>query len=241
MPESTLTLLYALHRVDERLLDLQSQANNLDTGQKELAQAKTEQKALEALTAQRDQAKAKLHELEETARQRRAHAEKQEKELYDGKVDARQISAVQIDIEHSRELADKATSEAEPLRAEVAELTTQVEAATTALDEIKKAILRKRKKAQAVHVEIEAAFKEAQGHRAPRASVIPADVLAKYNAIRKRTGGTAMAVLTPNQTCGTCGMSVAERLRDAIHRDQITTCESCQRILIFPLSDSLLS
>jgi predicted nucleic acid-binding Zn-ribbon protein len=36
-------------------------------------------------------------------------------------------------------------------------------------------------------------------------------------------------------------MSVAERLRDAIHRDQITTCESCQRILIFPLSDSLLS
>lgn len=241
MPESTLTLLYALHRVDERLLDLQAQAKSLDTGQQELAQAKAEQKALESLTAQRDEAKAKLHTLEETARQRRAHAEKQEKELYDGKVDARQVSAVQIDIDHSRELADKASHEAEPLRAEVTKLTSEVESATAALEEVKKSILRKRKKAQAIHVEIEAAFKEAQAGRAARAAAVPDEALAKYNAIRKRTGGTAMAVLTPNRTCGTCGMAVAERLRDAIQRDQLTPCESCQRLLILPLSDSLLS
>jgi hypothetical protein len=60
------------------------------------------------------------------------------------------------------------------------------------------------------------------------------DVLARYERLRKGTGGLAI-VAVENNACGGCNMRLPPQLVNEIKRnDQFLTCENCGRILYWP-------
>jgi hypothetical protein len=70
--------------------------------------------------------------------------------------------------------------------------------------------------------------------RAVQASVLPADLVARYEKIRDHLGGVGAARLIENH-CGGCHLVMPSMEVERIRRlppDQIATCDQCGRILV---------
>jgi predicted nucleic acid-binding Zn-ribbon protein len=117
--------------------------------------------------------------------------------------------------------------EREPLDAEAARLEDEAARAGREVDRIRAAL-------QESEGEIRAEEELAGGQRAELASGIPPDVLARYEVLRKRLGGVAVARLV-NGVCGGCHLALPATELDHLRHlpaDAFVACEQCGRILV---------
>ncbi|MBX3097432.1 MAG: hypothetical protein KF812_11265, partial [Fimbriimonadaceae bacterium] len=149
--------------------------------------------------------------------------------------DAHHIEAAQKDIEHGRATAAEYEGQAEALRPSIETAKQRITELDDMIHELQRSVKRKRKVAVEAHAEIETKFKKLAAERPERVRGIPVPLLGQYDAIRKRTGGTGMAVITPTGSCSACGVAVPEKDRDSVSRDLVVTCQSCKRIYFLPL------
>lgn len=122
-----------------------------------------------------------------------------------------------------------AMEEAEPVQAQVAE-------AETTLDRLRSRREELGRELAAAEAEIRAEESAHAATRAELARTVPEDLLARYERLRARLGGVAVAALT-NGMCGGCHLRLPATELDRIRKappDAVLVCEQCGRILVRP-------
>lgn len=236
MPDTGLARLFRLHKIDHELHDLKAHAGALDTGQEEAARLKEYLAETDEVRTRAKQLAADLKDLELEAESLQAKKQKFEKQLFDGSIsNSREAENVEKEIAMLKEMID----EAEMRELELMETLPSAQEAARGheekIEELQKAILRKRKKAVQEHEAIKAQYGETAKKRPAALQGIPEPLLKQYEALRAKLDGVAMAVVTDAETCGECGMHVPERALELIRRDQVVQCEQCRRILFSPV------
>ncbi|MFZ4506155.1 MAG: zinc ribbon domain-containing protein [Fimbriimonas sp.] len=234
MSSPDLRRLWKLHQVDEAIVEVRKQAEALDPGRVLMSEIKT----LEAKHVEVGGEYKALHseqlDLELSQKSIDDKLKKIDKELYGGKlVNPREIDALQKEIEilkRQRSAHDDRLLELMELVPPAEEKAKKIE---TAINVRKKALLAKQHEAAALKTQLAARFKALQEQRPEVAKLPSADYLARYEAVRKRTDGIAMAEVVGKRSCGACGMLLAERVIVNAAEGRLTSCEACHRILYY--------
>ncbi len=229
---SSLYSLYKLHKVDEALYGLKQEAGSLDLGQDEQAQIK----AISAASRESlERAKSLNHELKDLELQQKGYQEKIngfEKKLYDGSVvSPKEVENLEKEIAMLRALTEKHDERLLELFEEAPAATKEAAGVQAQIDRLNALTEEKRAKAVKRHAEIKAEFEKLRSQRPALAKEVEKDLYAKYEDVRKRTGGTAMADVTEDMRCSNCGMHVPERQAKMLDDDRLVQCEGCHRIL----------
>lgn len=232
----------------DRLLEVQEHDTRVDQlrhrratlpERAELTELESRRAALEArlggVRAERDELAARQANLEgqiEAARGRRAELEKR---LYGGQVAAaRELSAMSDEVRqlgrHITELENReleVMEALEPLDGELQAADVERDGIDTRAGELRGAIGQAEKEIDGeIEVELDA--------RRPVAEAVPADLLARYEGLRRKLGGTGAARLAGN-SCTGCHLTLPAMEVDRIKHappDAVITCDNCGRILV---------
>ncbi len=156
-------------------------------------------------------------------------------QLYDsGITSPKEAESLQADLEslqrRQRDLEDLVIEQmelAEPIDAELAQLTTEAGVATAELDVATAAL-----DDVAGHLTSELA--DLEGKEAAARAAIDAELLATYDGMRARLGGVAIAKMAGNR-CEGCHLMIPSAEAEALRRspvDAVITCPECTRILV---------
>ncbi len=224
-----------------QLAALQAIDTDLDADRKRYAEIQAElQPPLSLSQAQtaRDEAVALVEQWRKEQKQREGEVadqntkiQIQEKQLYGGRVKyPRELVAMQQNVEalkrHLETLEEaelEAILEAEQAESDLAEAEANLgeEQATWARTEAE------------LQQERQSLILRAQKRKAQRdaaAASLPSPDLKRYEILRERSGGVAVAPLQ-GAGCGGCGAALPTATRQQVHGDQIVTCPICRRML----------
>jgi predicted nucleic acid-binding Zn-ribbon protein len=194
----------------------------LQTASDELAQAEARLRSL--------QQEAKDIELQDRSVEDKI--KRLEKELYGGKiVNPREVEAVQKEI---RLLKDQRSE----LDSRLLELWELVPGAEEALVEPRSRVARLRERLQSEesvlkkeNEQLEEEYRRLAAARKERLEGIPPSWLSRYEAIRQRQGGIAMADVTAQGLCGACGTTLPRTTIEQAKVGNLATCQECHRIV----------
>ncbi len=232
MSDERLFRLYKLHQVDEKLLAIKARAEHLDVGKRELALAKKLATDNADLLSQAKATKQKLAELTLKEDQANEKLEKFQKQLYDGSItSSREIAHLQEEIEMLEMLVITTDDDRKALAASSKESSAAAAEIEEKISKLKEQAVKKRSHAEKEHAELQELFKQTGATRASKESEVEKELITAYNNARKRTGNTGLALITPKQDCGSCGIDIPEKVREAVRDGKTTPCLSCGRIL----------
>ncbi len=187
------------------------------------------------LRSQRDEMAARQQALEEQIGAGRARRVMLEQQMYGGQITAaRDLQAMDEEVRH---LAAHVT-ELEDRELEVMEVMEPVEGALQEADverdalDSRAAVLRRSIVDAELQLDGELAVQE-EARRVAAARVSP-DLLARYDNLRRKLGGTGAARLAGN-SCSGCHLALPAMEVDRIRKappDAVVTCEQCGRILV---------
>jgi predicted nucleic acid-binding Zn-ribbon protein len=229
-------------RVIDQLAALQSIDSKLDADRRRYAEIQAALQppaSLQAAESARDETKARLEHWRRERKQRetavadqRNRIRAQEKQLYSGRVkDAREQVALARNVESLKKYLD--TLEEAELEAIL-----EVEQAENDLTEAE----RKLAEEQAVWAQKEAGLQQERqaliaharhlkSQRQPAADRLQPAMLKRYETLRKKLGGVAVARIK-GANCGGCGASLPTALRQHVHGGDVFTCPICGRMLV---------
>lgn len=232
----------------DRLLEIQEHDTRVDQlrhrratlpERAELAALEARRAALEArlggVRTERDELAARQSNLEaqiEAAKARRAELERR---LYGGQVAAaRELAAMNDEVRqlgrHVNELENReleVMEALEPLDGELQAADVERDGIDTRAGELHGAIGQAEKEIDGeVEVELEA--------RRPLAEAVPSELLARYEGLRRKLGGTGAARLA-GSSCTGCHLTLPAMEVDRIKHappESVITCDNCGRILV---------
>jgi len=230
--------LLALQGVDDEIRRLQHQLDGL-----------VEQQELDALVAQDAVLADGDVELEErreaVAREQRQvegeidalgqRLDEERTRLYEGSLSsAREIQAAEAEIASTT----RRRSEHEDQLLEVMERAEEVDARVAELREVRAGLATRIAEATAARdaaaQDLIARIAEVQVRRDPVAAALPAELLERYEAAAKRSGGTGVGVLKDN-ACTACRITFPmSEINTYLTGPPLTTCSQCRRLLIVP-------
>ena len=231
-----------------RLLDVQDRDVAIDQLQHrratlaERAALAENERARRTLTSQLDDLRAQLHEIEREQRKIEdevagidAKAETENKKLNSGTITApREIQALSDEIDalgrRKRSLEDdeiELMERAEPLAADVERLDAEASTADVEAERLRTVIAEQ-------EGAIDTDLADARRERDAAAADLPADLLERYEKLRTKLGGVAVARLEGSQCLG-CHVTLPAVEVDVIRHapaDAVVTHEDCGRILV---------
>ena len=229
-------------RVIDQLADLQSIDSKLDVDRKRYAEIQAALKppgSLQEATSSRDEIVARLEHWREERKQRavagadqKARIQAQEKQLYSGRVkDAREQVALANNVESLKKHFD--TLEEAELEAilEVEQAESDLVEAEARLEQKQLLWMQQEDDLQKEQKALIAHARQLKSQRDAVASRIQSDALKRYEALRKKLGGVAVAHLQ-GAGCGGCGASLPTALRQQVHGSDILACPICGRLLV---------
>lgn len=225
----------------ETLVQLQSVDLDLDEKKRRLEQIRASLGESDELRAARqavESARARLHDLE--ARQRQLEWEVSdratkigeiEKKLYSGTVrNPKELSGLQTEVEHLKD----ALSEVEERGLEVIDQADAARSDVVRLEEALRATQASWESEQAALREeqagLDAAVRSLQERRASVAATVSAQILPRYEELRRTRRGVAVAKIDRNMCLG-CRTTLATSEVQSARLGKIATCSSCGRIL----------
>lgn len=224
--------LYELQQLDTRLVRQEAALVALDDGTGLRAQVAEAATAEEAARADLHAKQARLRDLELELQSTVGKSTKVEQDLYSGRVsNPKELQAMQEDVQalgrQRQRIEDEMLSlmeEVEALLAHLRDLEVQRQTRERALDEHLEDY-----RARGASLSAEIATLRQQ--REARAAEIEQALLARYERLRGRKQGVAVAAVVRG-TCEACHVAVPEALVSAV-RDggALRTCEECGRIL----------
>jgi uncharacterized protein len=144
-----------------------------------------------------------------------------------------QYKAFQHEINFLAKEVRKAEDRILELMTESEPLDVNVKKAEVSLKEEKGTVEAEKKSARERTAADQAQIKELLGERAEASAKLPAPTLSTYERIRKKWNGLAIAEVT-NGRCAACQIMLRpQHLQDLRKGEQLLTCESCGRILIY--------
>lgn len=232
----------------DRLLEVQEHDTRVDQlrhrraalpERAELAELEARRAGLEArsagVRAERDERAGRQAALEaqiEAAKTRKAELERR---MFGGHIAAaRDLAAMDDEVRqlgrHVTELENREIEimeQLEPLEGELQAADVERDSIDTRASELRATIGQAEK-------EIDAEIDAELSARAPLAAALPGELTTRYEALRRKLGGTGAARLTGN-SCGGCHLTLPAMEVDRIKHaapDSVITCENCGRILV---------
>lgn len=232
MQDAGLYALYKLHLIDAALHEIKSHAGSLDVGMEEA----TRYKEIEANSApERTRVQQIKRDIADAELEQKTLADKvakYEKQLFDGSLtNSREVENVQKEIAMLKALSEELDGKLLDLYDRAPGLEKQTATVEAELQALAKTIRAKQEAAKAEHERLQAAYQSKGSERAAALAKVEPAMKATYEAIRAKTGSTAMALVTKDDRCAHCGMHVPEKASDAIRTGRVTQCEQCRRIL----------
>jgi hypothetical protein len=205
----------------------------------ELANVDRQLGALEARTKEvrvtRDEFGDRQAVLEQQIEASRARRETIEKRLFSGQVVAsRELQAMNEEVKHlARHISELEDREIEVMEA-LDPLDRELQAGDVTRTALDKDAERLRSAIATAETDLDADLATQNQARAAAASGVPDDLLARYERLRSKLGGTGAARLV-HGSCGGCHLALSSMELDRVRRappDAVSTCEQCGRILV---------
>lgn len=240
MSDEGLFLLYKLHQIDSTLHQLKSRAAALDTGQREAAMYKKIQAESKPVRERAKELADKMNELDNRRSQSKEKAANFETKLYSGTIiSPREVEDLQEEVKMLHGLVEKLEGEISALKPEAVAAQSEADTSRKQMAKLKKTVEEKQEKAKVDHATMQAEYKRIQETRAAAEAKIAAGTLREYNAARKKTGNTGLALITDSQDCDSCGIDIPVKTLEMVRLGKVLHCESCGRILfkMMPVSE----
>ena len=185
--------------------------------------------------AERDVLGARQAQLEEQIGASRTRRAEIERRLYSGQVTAaRDLQAMDEEVKHLArhvsELEDReieVMEQLEPLDANLATMSDELDELASQAEELRRSISEQEE-------QIESELDRERSDRARLATEVPADLIARYEELRKKLGGTGAARLVGG-SCGGCHLQLPAMELDRVKKappDAVIYCDQCGRILV---------
>lgn len=227
-------VLYDLQGIDMQISEAQARLEAMDGAKayrRRYSQAKATYeaagRALQNVTGELKDSELKLKTMDE---KRTAY----EKRLYNGSIsNPKELSAVEREIEVLKEQQSELDGVVLGLYDAVEAAKQRSDEARTALETSEAQARAAIKKEAAEKVSLESRVSELTAKRNEMAAgVTDKALMSRYNAVRKRTNGTAVAKVHEGK-CEGCHVGVtAYIMRNLYSSDDVQTCENCGRILM---------
>lgn len=232
----------------ERLLEVQEHDTKVDQlrhrratlpERAQLAELESRRAGLDARTAhvrvERDERADRQATLEGQIEAAKARKSELERRMYGGQVgSARDLSAMDDEVRqltrHINELENReleVMEQLEPLDGELQAAEVERDGIDSRAGELRDAIAHAEK-------ELDAQIDAELSARAPLEAKLPPELLSRYEALRKKLGGTGAARLVGN-SCSGCHLTLPAMEVDRIKHatpDAVITCDNCGRILV---------
>lgn len=234
MPVSTVDQLYQLQQIDLRLAQLQRTISALDDGTAARTDIDRQQAERQASEIDLRAKHAQMRRLELELQSTTDKAHKVEADLYSGRIgNPKELSAMQEDVQalerQRQRLEDEILALMEETERLQGGLRTLEESVTIAQQALERALAQYRTQQDALTDEVQ----RVQAERAALVTRIEEHALRRYEFLRERKGGIAVAQVIRG-ICEGCHVAIPEhRLTQLLESetDQIYTCEGCGRIL----------
>jgi len=224
--------LYELQRLDSRLMQLERTLASLDDGSRLRALAEEARAAADAAAAELKAKQARLRALELEVQTVGDRSRKLERDLYSGRVtNPKELTGMQEDLQalgrQRRRIEDEMLAlmeETEQGAKDVARLEAQRQARERELEDH---LARYQAHTRTLHDQIAAVRSE----REARAAAVDPDLLRRYERLRERKEGLAVAAVLQG-VCEGCHVAIPEgRVAEVLDGERLFTCEECGRIL----------
>lgn len=204
----------------------------------ELQAALQEPESLRAGRAARDQAIANLEHWRRERRQResavvdqQARIKAQEQQLYGGRgKDAREQVALQQNVDMLKRQLARMEEEAFEAILELEQAESNLQRAEEALRLQGAAWQQQERELQSERAALIANARQTKGQREAAAGKLGPDLLKRYDSLRQKHSGLAVARVQAGN-CGGCGASLPTAIRQQAHGDALTPCPICGRLL----------
>ncbi len=228
-------------RLIDQLAALQTIDTALDADRHrytELQTALQEPEGLRAGRLAREQAAAQLEHWRRERTQRenaivdqQARIKAQEKQLYSGKVrEAREQVALQQNVEMLKRQLGRLEEAALEAILEVEQAESNLQRAESSLSQMQIAWQQQERALQSEREALIASARQTKGQRDGAVGKLAPDLLKRYETLRQKHGGLAVArVHTGN--CGGCGANLPTAVRQQAHGEALTPCPICGRLL----------
>ena len=223
------------------LATLQKTDSALDAARRQFSENKEAMQPDAALQKQAKRVKRSEAQVEKWRKERRLRDEKVaaltekiaglEKKLYGGRIkDAREQVAMQQNIQSLKRHLD--TLEEAALEAMVAldEAEKSATQARARFGAMKQAWLDRKATLEQAQQELVKQARALKAQRSNLAKTLPPQELARYERMRQKYGGLAVAKLN-GVTCSGCGASAPTSVVQLVHEGQMTQCPICGRLL----------
>jgi uncharacterized protein len=165
----------------------------------------------------------------------RARRETLEKRLFGGQVVAsRELQAMNEEVKHlARHISELEDREIEVMEA-LDPLDRELQAGDSTRDALEKDAQRLRAAIGSKETALDAELAEESRARAGAASAVSDDLLARYEKLRAKLGGTGAARLAGG-SCSGCHLTLSSMELDRVRKaapETVITCEQCGRILV---------
>lgn len=228
-----------------RLIDQLAALQTIDTAfdadrhrYTELQNALQEPETLRAGRLAREQAAAELDHWRRERQQRenaivdqQARIKAQENQLYSGKVrEAREQVALQQNVEMLKRQLGRLEEAALEAILELEQAESNLQRAESSMRQLETAWQQQEKDLQAERGALIASARQTKGQRDAAAGKLAPDLLKRYDALRQKHGGIAVARVQVGN-CGGCGANLPTAVRQQAHGDTLTPCPICGRLL----------
>ena len=235
MTEQQRTALKELQKLDIRILRTKERIQDFDPRFEEVEEpVLVLESELGTLRKRAQEMKLEERRLELSIDEKRDRLKKLEERL--GNVrNLREEAAVSAELEMVKRALQNDEQEAYTLLDQIRKSDERIEELESAFQEARDHVEPKKEELLAERAEVKKELESLQEKRQRFTEEIADDELRTYDAIRGRTGRTAVAELTEDGACGHCFGMVPLQLRNEIrHGRQLIRCESCGVILTSP-------
>jgi predicted nucleic acid-binding Zn-ribbon protein len=226
-----LDALEALQAIDLEKADVQAEAAVLPARRVEIdAHLKTSRRKYDEQRAKLEANEREQRQLEQVLQMERDKVKKWEGRLGDIKT-PREYAALNREIEISKKQNEHANEQIRELAQVAGELQKTIEATEEGLLEVEEGSQAQLKALEVRQAEIEERLQSFDGRRADAAKAVEPGLLARYENIRRRRPGAAIALVIGG-TCRGCHRNIPPQLALILARaNSIETCPNCNRII----------
>ena len=235
MTEQQRTALKELQRLDTRILETREQIQSFDPRFEEVEEpVLVLESELGTLRKRAQEMKLEERRLELSIDEKRDRLKKLEERL--GNVrNLREEAAVSAELEMIKRALQNDEQEAYTLLDQIRKSDERIEELESAFQEAQDLVEPKKEALLAERAAVKGELESLQEKREQFTSDIADDELRTYDAIRGRTGRTAVAELTEDGACGNCfGMVPLQVQNEIRHGGTLIRCEACGVILAAP-------
>jgi predicted nucleic acid-binding Zn-ribbon protein len=226
-----LKALEELQAIDLQIRDLAAAAEKhplrLKQIEAERAQAKAALDALRGRLADNERARRQQQELHGLEKEK---VRKWEARLNELKT-PREYAALARELDIAKKTNQTAEQDLQRLAGEYDELKKQAAAAEQLLAEAESVALREGREIQAILDDVRGKMKELESGRVDASKGVESSLLGKYEKLRQRRGGVAVAPVVAG-TCKGCQMNIPPQMANLLRTGvEIQTCPSCHRFI----------